>query len=218
MNNEEHKSGKLGAKLKNLFRPPYIYFIIGGLVFGIFVFLRSRSSSSTTSDTADTSSDTSTDTSSISDSLGSLSSAISTMAQNESDFESSISTQLAQNAQNQTSSMNSLVQSLTDVLNKSGQTTQQSTVDPTTRTTAMTQADIETANQITAAKSIQNLSNTWKQDAAEFGANPTKSQQDTLDALHNQANVIGIAAGFGDGGADGSKRIIPQNVKTAAGM
>ena len=74
--------------------------------------------------------------------------------------------------------------------------------------------------QVAAARKIGILSDTYKADQKQFEADGvvTPEEQNVLNSLHSEANIIGTQAGFGDGGADGSGRKIPDAVKQAAGL
>lgn len=69
--------------------------------------------------------------------------------------------------------------------------------------------------QVEAYKSIKNLGNLWKQNKVDFMKDNKidNLEQIRLDEFNKEANRISIKAGFGDGGKDGSKRVIPIEVK-----
>lgn len=71
--------------------------------------------------------------------------------------------------------------------------------------------------QIEAYTKIKTLGSQWTEANAEFMKDKviSPSERASLDAIHMQAENIGIAAGFGAGGPSGALRKIPVEVKTA---
>ena len=130
------------------------------------------------------------------------------------DYQTSLAQQLANlsnYAQNNTSSNNALLDSIS-ALNNTMQTTQ--------KDNKKNMSNYSFDDQVATAQEIKDLGSQYVnlQKLIEFNGVATSDQQNMLDTLHNQANILGIQNGFGNGGADGSGRIIPDAVKQAAGM
>lgn len=213
--------GEKGAGIKKFLRPPYIFFIIAGLVLGLYMFIKSRNSSSSdgyTLPSAYTTGGSSGGTDTTENGI---------TAEEFTAFQNSLTDTLNEMTDAQIESDTNLLQNLTEykqtVAGQISTISGQVTTANNTAISAMQQLNPQedtTTTQINAAKNIKSLQDTWAYNSKQFNSDGviTPQEQSVLNDLHTQAETIGINAGFGIGGVDGAGRVIPDEIKKAAGI
>lgn len=216
---------KIGSKVKDFAKKPGLWIGAGLGLLALFWLYRSSNSSNssetTTGESLTPTQNTGSDTSyqdlynALSASNQTLSESISEMYKDYTGQIQNLSETLAGYQQQQTETLSDVIDTLNDKIDKSI-----STVKQVQETTDTSEEDNSFNQQVEAAKSIKKLSDLWFSTQQTFmrDNNISADEQKKLDDIHLAAESIGIAAGFGQGGLSGSERVIPADVKKAAGL
>ena len=204
--------GGKASKLKKFLKPPYVYFVIGGIGLGAYVLLRGGSSNAqaVSTGTAITTEDTTASNADLSDAFSSISDAL---TENSSNIDS-----LASGLVDYQNYNESALYDMTDRLNELQEELLKTNDSISTSKELDNDSEYsELDSQIAAAKDIKALQTNYASLYTSFKSDGkiSEAEQTALDDLHIQAEVIGVNAGFGVGGLDGSERKIPSTVKSA---
>jgi len=225
--------GATANKLKQFLKPPYVYFIIGGAVLGIFAFFKNKNKTETADDGSNViyvPTASSTDSAVVDNGSNMYGALQEMMTQNNEALRTSMQSQSAamtEASQNQAAATNAALQAqnatinsaLTSILNNTSKTN--GTVDSVqSGSNTVTNANQEYNNQLLAASEISTLKSNYKtkQDYFMSDGKIDASEQSELNAIHSEAERIGINAGFGSGGVDGSGRNIPDSIRKQTGV